>query len=126
VFASQSLPRLNVRLPAIMKAWVAQEAADRNCPMNTVVLDAMSTRMNLASIEQMNKKHDAAIKLAISVAQVPKGTAIILQSDRPKLKTDILVKGSADADYSVLARVCGEEIIFFDNSTTNTADEIGA
>jgi hypothetical protein len=117
-----SLPRLNVRLPADVSAWVAQEAAHRHCALNTVVLDALNTKMTLILIEQANKKHDAAVKQAISVADLPRGTEIILQSAAPGMKTDILVKARADADYSMLARVLGEEVTFADGRVAHFAD----
>ena len=112
MFASQILPRLNVRLPAALEDWVAQEAADRKCPMNTVVLDALSMMRDKAVSEQLSKKHDAAVKLAISVAQLPKGMEIVLQTEHHDLRTDILVREPSQSDYSTLARVHGEEVVF--------------
>ena len=117
MFASQTLPRLNVRLPAALKDWVAQEAADRKCPMNTIVLDALTMKMDQALSEQLAKKHDAAVNLAISVAQLPKGTAIILQTEHHGLRADILVREPLQVDYSILARVDGEEVVFAHNIT---------
>ncbi len=57
--SSKNLYRLNLRLPDDLKAWLAREAAKRNCAMNAVILDALSTKMNL-------KAHDFAVSLAIS------------------------------------------------------------
>ena len=56
MFSSQILPRLNVRLPAALKDWVAQEAADRKCPMNTVVLHALSMMRDHALSEQRGQE----------------------------------------------------------------------
>ncbi len=122
MFASQSLPRLNIRLTAALRAWVAQEAVERKCPMNTVVLDALTMKMEQGLSELLGKKHDAAVKLAISVAQLPKGTGIVLQTDYLKLKTDILVRAPSDADYAVLAHVSGEEVAFSDDPTAAVAE----
>jgi hypothetical protein len=115
---NHSLPRLNIRLPADVKEWVAQEAAGRHCPMNTVVLDALNTKMTLVLSEQAKKKHDAAIELTISAARLPKGTAIMLQAEHDHLGTDILVRRPSQADYSVLASVDGEDVVFADDFVT--------
>ena len=122
MFPTHSLPRLNIRLPADVKAWVVEEAAARQCPMNTVVLDALKTKMALVLSEQENKKHAAAIEMAISVARLPKGTAIILQTEHDHLGTDILVRRPSQADYSVLASVDGEEVVFADDFVTPVAE----
>ena len=116
MFPTHSLPRLNIRLPADVKAWVVEEAAARQCPMNTVVLDALKTKMALVLSEQENKKHAAAIEMAISLARLPKGRAIILQTEHDHLGTDILVRRPSQGDYSVLASVDGEEVVFADDS----------
>jgi hypothetical protein len=87
--------------------------------MNAVVLDALNIKMTLSLNEQMNKKHDAAVKQAIFVADVPRGTQLILQSASPGMKTDILIKAPADADYSLLARVHGDEVTFADDLLGN-------
>jgi hypothetical protein len=120
---TSSLPRLNVRLPGEVKAWVVQEAEHRRCPMNTVVLDALNTKMTLTLHERATKSHDAAVKQAISVADLPRGTVIILQSVSPGMKTDILVKAAADADYSLLARVRGQEVTFADDPAPTTTGD---
>jgi hypothetical protein len=118
LFPTHSLPRLNIRLPADVKAWVLEEAAARQCPMNTVVLDALKTKMTLVLSEQENKKHAAAIEMAISVARLPTGTATMLQTKHHQLRTDILVREPSQADYSVLAGVDGEEVVFADDFVT--------
>jgi hypothetical protein len=119
---NRSLPRLNIRPPADVKEWVAQEAAARQCPMNTVVLDALKTKMALVLSEQENKKHAAAIELAISVARLPKGTATILPPKHHRLRTEILVCEPSQADYSILACVHGEEVVFADDPVTTVAE----
>ncbi len=68
--------------------------------------------------------HDAAVELAISGADLPKGTAIILQPDFLSLATDILVKAPADADYLLLARVSGEEVTFADDPAANVVGAV--
>ena len=122
MFASQILPRLNVRLPAALKDWVAQEAADRKCPMNTVVLDALTMKMDQALSEQLGKKHDATVKLAISVAQLPKGTEIVLQTKHHDLRTGILVREPSQTNYSFLAEVHGEDVVFAGDPVTALTD----
>jgi hypothetical protein len=85
------------------------------CPMNTVVLDALNTKMTLVLSDQAKKKHDAAIEMAISVARLPKGTATMLQTKHHHLRTEVLVLRPSQADYSVLAYVDGEEVVFADD-----------
>jgi hypothetical protein len=60
--------------------------------------------------------HIAAVDLAISVAHLPRSTAIILQSKSACISpaTDILVKAPGDADYTLLARVWGVDVTFVD------------
>lgn len=106
---------LFLRLPADLRQWVVHEALVGRRSMNAVVVEAVdflkSTRTNKLADDQ----HAAAIKRAISMAHLPRGTAILLQSDDPALRTDILIKALADADYSLLARVLGEEATFADD-----------
>lgn len=83
--------------------------------MNAVVLDALIGKMDKALSGQLTKKHDAAVKLAISVAQLPEGSSIILQTEHHGLRTDILIREPLQVDYSILARVEGEEVVFTDN-----------
>jgi hypothetical protein len=67
-------------------------------------------------------QHAAAIEMAISVARLPKGTAIILQTEHDHLGTDILVCRPSQADYSVLASVDGEEVVFADDFVAPVAE----
>ncbi len=66
--------------------------------------------------------HNAAVELAISVALLPKGTAFLWRTDDRGLKTDILAKAPADADYFLLARVSGQEVTFADDPITTVAE----
>jgi hypothetical protein len=61
--------------------------------------------------------HNAAVDLAISVAHLPHGTAIILQSKSACItpETDILVTAPGDADYTLLAHVLGVDVTFADD-----------
>ncbi len=61
-------------------------------------------------------RHAASIEMAISVAQLPKGTAIILQTKHRHLSTEILVCEHLQTKYSILARVYGEQVDFADNA----------
>jgi hypothetical protein len=76
-----------------------------------------------SSFDQMvvHDQHAAAIEMAISVARLPRGTAIILQTALTHLGTDILVSRPSQAVYSVLARVRGEEVVFADDFVTPVA-----
>ena len=66
-------------------------------------------------------QHAAAIEMAISVALLPGGTAIILQTVHAHPGTDILVSIPSQADYSLLACVRGEEVVFVDDFVTPVA-----
>jgi hypothetical protein len=89
--------------------------------MNAVVLDALNTKMTSVLSAERDKEHDAAVRMAISVALLPKGTAIMLQTDSSRLKTDILAKTPTDADYFPLARVSHQEVTFTDDPSTYIA-----
>jgi hypothetical protein len=67
-------------------------------------------------------QHAAAIEMAISVALLPRGTAIILRRAHTHLGTDILVSRPSQADYFVLACVRGEEVVFADDPVTPVAE----
>jgi hypothetical protein len=67
-------------------------------------------------------RHAAAIEMAISVARLPKGTAIILQVKGHHLRTDILVCEPSQTNYSILAQVHGEEVVFIDDFETPVAE----
>jgi hypothetical protein len=67
-------------------------------------------------------QHAAAIEMAISVALLPRGTAIILQTKRHHLGTDILVCEPSQTNYSILAQVDGEEVVFVDDFVTSVAE----
>jgi hypothetical protein len=50
--------------------------------------------------------------MAISVAELPKGTTIMLQTEHENLRTHILVQRPSEADCSALACVDGKEVVF--------------
>jgi hypothetical protein len=106
---------LFVRLPADLHHWVTQEALRARCSMNAVVVEAIDLSRVTRTEQLADDKHAAAIELAISLARLPKGTAIILKSDYHDRQTDILVRESPQVDYSILAKVDGEEVVFADN-----------
>ena len=66
-------------------------------------------------------RHAAAIEMAISVALLPRGTAIILQTSPTHLGTDILVNRPSQVHYSLLACVRGEEVVLADDFVTPVA-----
>ena len=52
------------------------------------------------------------------MARLPRGTPIILQIERDHLGTNIWVRRPSQADYSVLACVRSEEVVFVDDFVT--------
>lgn len=82
--------------------------------MNAVVVEAIDLLKAARAERDARDGHAAAIELAISVTQLPKGTAIILQTEHHGLRTDILVCEPSQTNYSILARVQGEEVVFDD------------
>lgn len=79
--------------------------------------------VGVSPFDQMvtDDQHAAAIEMAISVAQLPKGTAIILHKHH-RVRTDILVCSPSQADYSVLASVDGDEIVLAGDFVTPVAE----
>jgi hypothetical protein len=67
--------------------------------MNAVVVEAIDLLKSVRSDRLADDKHAAAIKLAISLARLPKDTAIILKSGYHDRKTDILVREPSQVDY---------------------------
>lgn len=111
-----------LRLPADLRQWVAHEASVNRRSMNAVVVEAVDILKSTRTDQLAEDQHAAAIEMAISVARLPKGTAIMLQSVSPGMKTDILVKVPADADFSLLARVWEDEVTFADQSAGNFSE----
>jgi hypothetical protein len=66
-------------------------------------------------------QHAAAIEMAISAAQLPKGTAIMLQTEHDHLRTHILVRRPSEAECSALACVDREGAVFADDFLTAVA-----
>jgi hypothetical protein len=114
-----------LRLPPDLRQWVAHEALVGRRSMNAVVVEAVDFLKSTRTDQLADDQHAAAIKRAISVAHLPRGTAIILQSHDPALKTDVLIKAAADADYSLLARVRGEEVTFADDPAPTITGDAG-
>ena len=112
MLVSDGLPRLLVRLPVDVKEWVAQEALDRGCSMNAVIVEALNAKITSVFGETQNKKHAAAIKAVIDIEQLPKGTAILMPPSHRQRETDLLVRRPADVDYGLLARVSGEDATY--------------
>ena len=115
--------RLLVRLPVDVKEWVAQEALDRGCSMNAVIVDALNAKITSVFGETQNKKHAAAIKAVIDIEQLPKGTAILMPPSHRQRETDLLVRRPADVDYGLLARVSGEDATYAEDDVSAKAME---
>ena len=113
--SDESSGAMFLRLPADLRQWVAHEALVRRRSMNAVVVEAVDFLKSTQTDQLADDQHAAAIEMAISVARLPKGTAIVLQTKHHHLRTDILVFWPLQTNYSILARVHGEEVVFADN-----------
>jgi len=113
---------LKIRLPTDLGQWVAEEGLRDRRSMNAIIVDAVGELKATRTERLAEDNHAAAIELAISVALLPKGTAIMLQTENRHLETDILVRKPSQADYSILASVDGEEILFADDFVTPAAE----
>jgi hypothetical protein len=111
-----------LRFPPVLRRWVAEEALHGRRSMNAVIVDAVEQFKTTRAERLAEDSHAAAIELTISAARLPKGTAIILQTEHDHLGTDILARRPSQADYSVLARVNGEEVVFADDFVTPIAE----
>lgn len=83
--------------------------------MNAVIVDAIGQLKAIRTERLAEDNHAAAIELAISVAGLPKGTAIMLQTEHDHLRTDILVREPSQTNCSILARVRCEQVVFVDD-----------
>ena len=122
--SSRDLPKIVVRLPRDVKRWLVEQAVENASSQTSEIVRAVRERMVRCHAGSAELAHNVAVELAISVADLPKGTAIILQSASPGMKTDILVKAPSDADYLLVARVLGEEVAFADDPAANVAGTV--
>jgi len=83
--------------------------------MNAVVVEAIDLLKATRAERQARDGHAAAIELAISRARVPKGTEIAWRPDKNGYRTEILARKPSEADYTVLAIVHGDEVVFAAN-----------
>jgi len=113
---------LKVRLPADLRQWVVEEALRGRSSLNAVIVKAVDQLKATRTERLADDNHAAAIELAISVARLQKGTAIMFQTKDRHLRTDILVRKPSQNDYSVLAHVDGEEVVFADDFVTPVAE----
>jgi len=90
--------------------------------MNAIIVDAVDQLKATRGERLAENNHAAAIELVISAVRLPKGTAIMLQTENDHLGTDILVRRPSHADYSVLARVRGGEVVFADDFVMPVAE----
>jgi hypothetical protein len=103
---------LKIRLPTVLRQWVAEEGLRDRRSMNAIIVDAVAQFKSTRTERLAEDNHAAAIELAISVARLPNGTAIMLQTEHDHLRADILVREPSQADYSILAHVDGEKVVF--------------
>jgi hypothetical protein len=90
--------------------------------MNAVVIEAVDLLKATRTEQLADARHAAAIELAISLGRLPKGTEIILKSGDNSHATEILVRRPPQPDYSLLARVHGEEVVCVDDPPTTVAE----
>jgi hypothetical protein len=112
---AESSRSIFVRLPAELREWVVHEALVGRRSMSAVVVEAVDFMKSTQTYQFEDYQHAAAIERAISVAHLPKGTAIMLQTEHDHLRTHILVQRPSEADCSVLACVDGKEVVFADD-----------
>jgi hypothetical protein len=90
--------------------------------MSAVVVEAVDFMKSTRTYQLEDDQHAAAIERAISVAHLPKGTAIMLQTEHDHLRTQIFVQRPCEADCSVLACVVGREVVFAEDFVTPVAE----
>ena len=103
---------LFLRLPPDLRQWVAHEASVNRRSMNAVVVEAVDILKSTRTDQLAEDQHLAAVDRAIFVSRLPKGTAIMLQTEHHNLRTNILVLRPLQTSYSILARVHGQEVVF--------------
>ena len=111
-----------LRFPADLRRWVAEEALHGRRSMNAVIVEAVGRLKATRTAKLADDHHAAAIELAISLARLTKGTETIFRPDYDTHRTEILVRKASQADYSVLASVNGEEVVFVDDFVTPVAE----
>ena len=116
--SAESSRSIFLRLPADLREWVAHEALVGRRSMNALVIEAVEFLKASRTERLADEKHALAIELAISLARCPKGTEIIFRPGNNTHKTEILIRKPSQADYSVLASVHGEEVVFADDPVT--------
>jgi hypothetical protein len=111
-----------LRFPAELRRWIAEEAQHGRRSMNAVIVDAVEQLKAVRAGRLAEDNHAAAIERTISAARLPKGTAIMLQTEHEHMRTDILVRRPFQADFSVLACVRGGEVVFADDFVMPVAE----
>jgi hypothetical protein len=91
--------------------------------MNAVVVDAVASLKATRTERHADARHAAAIERAITLARLPIGAGIILKAHNSGQTTEILVCKPSAADYSILARVSGENVVFADDPVTAAQGE---
>jgi hypothetical protein len=119
---AESSRSIFVRLPAELREWVVHEALVGRRSMSAVVVEAVDFMKSTRTYQLEDDQHAAAIERAISMAHLPKGTAIMLETDHDRLRTHILVRRPPEADCSTLAYVDGKEVVFADGFVKPVAE----
>ena len=114
---------LKVRLPTDLHRWLAHEALRDRRSLNAIVIEAVGLLKATRTLQLSGETHAAAIELAISMARLPEGTAIILKPDRNSHRTEILIRRPFETDYSLLARVHEAEVVFAEGSPCAEGDQ---
>jgi hypothetical protein len=120
--SAKSCRSIFVRLPADLREWVTHQALVGRRSMSAVVVEAIDVLKSTRATQFEADQHAAAIERAISVAHLPQGTAIMLQTERDHLRTQIFVQKPCEVDCSVLAFVVGQKVVFPENFGTPVAE----
>ncbi len=118
LYTSDALPRLSVRLPADLSLWIAEEASNTRRSMNGVVVEALNLLKDVRADELRGPKHDAAVFQAITLAEMPRGTSIIIKSGQRPFQTELLRQSLDGNKLALFALVIDEDIQVFNTSST--------
>ena len=110
-------PRLSVRLPSDLGSWIAQEASDSDCAMNSVVVEALYMLKSARVEERRGSKHDAAVSKAMKLMDLPRGASIIINSDLQVFRTELLLQRVTSNDLTLSAEIVDEDIRVFKNAS---------
>jgi hypothetical protein len=101
-----------LRFPPVLRRWVAEEALHGRRSMNAVIVQAVDFLKAKRTEQRAHDNHAAAIERAISLARLPEGTAFLYQPGSHDQETGVFILKPKQAEYSFLARVNGEQVVF--------------